>query len=270
MADGESSDLSHSDYIDSDSELEAGLGDPKKFSDDEVSSEHDKNLSSDLKGQSFEEILALKDCLGLRTYKTAIGLRELDQKKRKKVFKRENKNRPREISSKNPVTGVKNIFNVKKKLCADPRFERGFEEVQPRNAIKAEHKVKQKLRDYAFIDKIRENEVRQIERSLAEGQLDDAEAFNARKILQKAKSREVSRHQEAMRKEMNDRYTKFLKDARNAGEKIRYMTKKDKKQVELAIKFNELKKSGKLEKYLEKKRKKNAARSRKKMHNKPV
>lgn len=69
---------------------------------------------------------------------------------------------------------------------------------------------------------------------------------------------------------MNDRYTKFLKDARNAGEKIRYMTKKDKKQVELAIKFNELKKSGKLEKYLEKKRKKNAARSRKKMHNKPV
>lgn len=53
------------------------------------------------------------------------------------------------------MTGVKNIFNVKKKLCADPRFERGFEEVQPRNAIKAQHKVKQKLRDYAFIDKIR-------------------------------------------------------------------------------------------------------------------
>lgn len=71
------------------------------------------------------------------------------------VFKRDNKNRPRELSSKVPVTGVRNIFNVKKKVCADPRFENGFEEVQPRNRIKAEHKVKQKAKEYAFIEKIR-------------------------------------------------------------------------------------------------------------------
>ena len=32
------------------------------------------------------------------------------------------------MSSKVPVTGVRNIFPVKRKIRADPRFEEGFEE----------------------------------------------------------------------------------------------------------------------------------------------
>lgn len=59
------------------------------------------------------------------------------------------------MSSKVPVNGIRNIFNVKKKIRADPRFESGFEEIQPKNRIKAEYRSKQKAKDYAFIDKIR-------------------------------------------------------------------------------------------------------------------
>lgn len=71
------------------------------------------------------------------------------------MFKRDNKNRPREISSKIPVSGVKNIFAVKKKVRADPRFEEGFDEVQPRNKIKAEHRAKRRRSEYSFLDVIR-------------------------------------------------------------------------------------------------------------------
>ncbi|OQR79939.1 ribosomal RNA processing protein 36-like [Tropilaelaps mercedesae] len=261
MADEESSNSSQSDY-DSGSDREDIGGDGE----DRSNGLANNNLLSDLKGQSFEEILALKDQVGLRTYKTAIGLEEFGNKKRKKVFKRDNKNRPREVSSKLPVAGVRNIFNVKKKIRADPRFEAGFDEVQPRNNIKAQHKAKQRVKDYAFIDKIREEERKQIKQGLAEGELVGADALKARKLLQKAQSREVSRRQKNIQKELNDKYTAFLQNAKQAGEQVKYMTKREKRQAELIVKFNELKKSGKLEKYLEKKRKKNAAQDRKKMH----
>jgi len=103
--DEESSNPSQSDYTDDEDEALQNQG--------EISED---GIQSDLKEQSLEQILSLKDSVGLRTYKTAIGLQEVGgSKKRKKVFKRENKNRPREISSKIPVSGERNIFAVKKK-----------------------------------------------------------------------------------------------------------------------------------------------------------
>lgn len=76
--DEESSNPSQSDYTD----------------DDDVGSEQDHGEASedgmqpDLKEQSLEQILSLKDSVGLRTYKTAIGLQDVGgSKKRKKVRK---------------------------------------------------------------------------------------------------------------------------------------------------------------------------------------
>lgn len=181
------------------------------------------------------------------------------------MFKRENKNRPREISSKVPVSGIRNIFHVKKKVRADPRFENGFEEIQPTNRIKAEYKMKQKERDYAFIERMKQNERKQIEKSLTLGEFDDNEAAIAKKLLQKAKSREVSRQQKHLLKELDEKYSEFIKNAKQSGDKVKYMTKKDKKKAELILKFNQLKKTGKLDKYLEKKRKRNLARDGKKL-----
>ena len=100
---------------------------------------------------------------------------------------------------------------------------------------------------------------------MAEGSFDIDEQQKAQKILQKIRSREVSRKQQKLRTEIDQKYTTFLKEAKDAGQQVKYLNKKDRKKAELISKFNELKKTGKLDKYLEKKRKKNASRDRRKM-----
>lgn len=73
--DEESSNSSQCDYTDEEHET---LHDDAEVSED--------GMQSDLKEQSLEQILSLKDSVGLRTYKTAIGLRDVaGGKKRKKV-----------------------------------------------------------------------------------------------------------------------------------------------------------------------------------------
>ncbi|XP_018497527.1 ribosomal RNA processing protein 36 homolog [Galendromus occidentalis] len=226
----------------------------------------EEGLDADLKGQSLEQILSLKDSVGLRTYKTAIGLEDVGKSKtRRKKFRRENKNRPREISSKIPVSGARNIFAVKKKVRADPRFEEGFDEVQSRNKIKAEHRMRQRHREYSFLDDIRRKEKQELEEKLAEGTYDLDEHRKAQKLLQKIRSREVTQTQRRLRTDIDQKYSSFLKEARESGQEVKYMNKKDRKKAELISKYKELKKTGKLDKYLEKKRKKNASRDRKKM-----
>ncbi len=46
-------------------------------------------------------------------------------------FKRLNHNRPREISSKKPVSKFRNIFQVKKQELIDPRFSAAMGEYRP-------------------------------------------------------------------------------------------------------------------------------------------
>jgi len=238
------------------------------YSGDELEEQdEDGGLQSDLKDQSLEQILSLKDSVGLRTYKAAIGLTDAGtSKKRQKVFKRENKNRPREVSSKIPVSTSRNIFAVKKKIRADPRFEEGFDEVQPRNKIKAEHRVRQRERDYSFLENLRQKETFELEKKLGDKSMSAEDRQNAKKILQKIRSREVTKKQQKLRTDLNQKYSDFLRNAKESGQQVKYLTKKEKKKAELISKYNELKKTGKLDKYLEKKRKKNASRDRKKMH----
>lgn len=109
-------------------------------------------------------------------------------------------------------------------------------------------------------------EKRELEEKLAQGSFDVDEQQKARKILQKIRSREVTKKQQKLRTDIDQKYTTFLKEAKESGQQVKYLNKKDRKKAELISKFNELKKTGKLDKYLEKKRKKNASRDRKKMH----
>jgi hypothetical protein len=48
-----------------------------------------------------------------------------------KSFKRANKNRPRELSSKKPVSIFRNIFETKKRESIDPRFNSAFGDYNP-------------------------------------------------------------------------------------------------------------------------------------------
>lgn len=65
-----------------------------------------------------------------------------------KLFKRLNKNRPQELSSKRPVSTYRQVFQATKKESIDPRFNSAFGEYKPEFFRKS----------YSFINDIRTNE----------------------------------------------------------------------------------------------------------------
>ena len=89
-------------------------------------------MISELSQTPFEELLKLKDKLGTKAYNQTI-VSKLDKNfaknknNKNQSFKRANKNRPQEISSKKPINVVREVFVMKKKtedqLRRDPRFE---------------------------------------------------------------------------------------------------------------------------------------------------
>lgn len=67
-----------------------------------------------------------------------------------KSFKRLNKNRPQEVSSKKPASVFRPVFQTQKIERIDPRFSNAFGEYKPEFFTKS----------YGFIDEMRENEVK--------------------------------------------------------------------------------------------------------------
>lgn len=109
---------------------------------------------------SFEELQKLKDKMGAKLYNEKI----LNIKnKRSKViteFKRANKNRPREMSSKRPFKLQKDTFLVKSNTSRDPRFDPlcgSFEEKTFRKNYKFVDDIKKKERD-ALVKELEETE----------------------------------------------------------------------------------------------------------------
>jgi ribosomal RNA-processing protein 36 len=64
-------------------------------------------------------------------------------------FKRLNHNRPRELSSKKPVSKFRNIFQAKKREFIDPRFSSAMGEYRPEVFRK----------QYAFVNDMRKRDV---------------------------------------------------------------------------------------------------------------
>lgn len=104
---------------------------------------------------SFEELQRLKEEMGAKLYNEKI----MNVKRRKPIteFKRANKNRPREMSSKRPMP-VACVVQAKQVETRDPRFDPlcgSFEE----KTFKS---------NYKFIDKIKENEREALVKELEE------------------------------------------------------------------------------------------------------
>lgn len=85
-------------------------------------------LRKELSHLSFQELEDLKQKLGTKAYNEAMfgvqskGMKNVKAAK-KKIIPRENKNRPREMSSKIRPPRVRQVVNVAKKKRRDPRFE---------------------------------------------------------------------------------------------------------------------------------------------------
>lgn len=155
---------------------------------------------------SFEDLHKLKEKIGSKIYKEALfGPREV---KKKIEFKRENKNRPREISSKKPVSQFREVVQVKKYIPRDPRFD----------SLCGTYDPKKFKRNYGFLNEMKENDIKELKKELA-GSRDPKKIKRIKYLIQRLENqlREEKRRNLNEHKEREER--KEIAEAIRRGEK---------------------------------------------------
>lgn len=148
---------------------------------------------------SFAELLKLKEELGSKMYNEALFGEESTTKTRIKggkhqiAFKRENKNRPREISAKKQVPLLGKVKTLKKDMePRDPRFDSKCGDFD-RTKFKE---------DYGFVNEIREKEITELKAQLKNLKGDQAdEKTKVKSVLQRMQNQNLEEQKLQERKQ---------------------------------------------------------------------
>lgn len=208
----------------------------------------------------FEDLIKLKQKLGMKVYNsTVLGVEKRAKKiiPEERTFKRENKNRPREMTSKKPVPLIPQRKKQKKVLAAvhrDPRFD-------PKCGDFDRDEFKER---FNFVSEMKAQEATQLKEDLKA--VKNPEERAQMKLL--AQRLENQAREDQQRKEAKQKKLAAQKEAeanRAVGKTVVYENQKKRKIQDLVQRFRELKETGKLQKHIEKRRKKNTAKDRKKL-----
>ena len=193
----------------------------------------------------------MKNKIGLKLFNQNMGITKPSEKQ---DFKRANKNRPREMSSKRAVGRFREVVAVAKEEKRDPRFDPLCGEFDE-NIFKS---------SYKFVNDIKSQELDTLKKELREEEDPDSKE-KIKFLIQRLKNQK--REEKRREKTLEDKkiQTKEIKEMLKSGKKPYIMGKKEQKEVELAQKYEKLKETGGLNNYIKKKTKKNAAKDRKKL-----
>ncbi|KRT83095.1 hypothetical protein AMK59_3638, partial [Oryctes borbonicus] len=209
-----------------------------------------ERIKQEISTMSFEELQKLKQKVGTKVYNETIFGAKRDPKTN---FKRANKNRPREMSSKRKVNVRNEISQVKKQQSfRDPRFD-------PLCGTFNEKMFKE---NYKFLFDMKRKEHKQLERELENS--DDLEEKKKIKFLMQRLGNQIREHDK--REKQRNKIQEEKREIRNKlkiGEKPIFKKKSEKKLEGLIEKYEELKKSNKLQKHIEKRSKKLASKNKK-------
>ncbi|XP_023218773.1 ribosomal RNA processing protein 36 homolog [Centruroides sculpturatus] len=205
------------------------------------------SLRQELSSTSFEELQQLKDKIGIKMFNKLMSNSTMTLKK--KEFKRENKNRPREISSKKPVGMARDVFGIKKKKIRDPRFD----------DLSGEYNESLFQESYSFLNEMQQKEKMELKKQLKK-ETDERKRMKIKKLINKIDNQEKEKQKKKLREKNKKVMKQEVIEKLKEGKKPYFLKKSERKKLELIQHYKELKKSGKLEKYMQKKRKKNASR----------
>lgn len=212
---------------------------------------------------SFEDLIKLKQNLGSKVYNEAMfgsaNNSKTDTKStKKKKFKRANPNRPMELSSKYQVPfGSEGPSSSKKaeSKIVDPRF----------NPDCGEFDSKTFKKRYEFVNELRGKELDELKTKLKET-TDENERENIKYVMLRLKNKLHEENKRIDKEKKNVEELQTRKTEQKTNKKTFYQKKSHIKAHELVQKYLELKKTGKLEKHLEKRRKKSIVKDRKKFN----
>ena len=169
---------------------------------------------------------------------------------RGRQISRPHKHAPSEMPSTKPVSVYRDTLQLGKREVRDPRFTDRSGDLVDR-AFK---------RRYSFLyDETLPQEKKEIQNALkktkSERKRTELKAELSR-VTQRLKEEQSRRNKEKLEEDDSKRRAA----ERAAGKQPYYLKKSEKRRQELIAKYEELKKSGRLERFLEKRRKKNAAK----------
>ncbi|CAM9259291.1 unnamed protein product [Pylaiella littoralis] len=170
---------------------------------------------------------------------------------RPKAHSRANKNRPQEASSLRAVGRFREVVPGKRKISRDPRFEGGG------GSSKLNYDIFRKA--YGFLGTYQDSEIEALKKSLKK-EKDQERSARLQGLLTRLQQERAERSQ-------GDRSRTAIRDARKkereavaGGKKAFFLKGSEKKKLSLEQRYEGLKEEGKLSKFMEKKRKKNAAK----------
>ncbi|KAM3930720.1 ribosomal RNA processing protein 36 homolog [Leptodactylus fuscus] len=222
-------------------------------SESDTSLEQDAELSqTDFSSMSFEEMISLQKKVGTKAF-----YKKAQSSQKAKVSGdsvKQDKSRPVEISSKKPVPFLRKVVPAKKKMHRDPRFDDLSGEFKPEVFDKT----------YKFLDKIKMKEKAVLEKKFRKSR-DPAMKDQLKQLLHRMDQQEESAKQKQRLREKQAEFKKQQRERAQQGKKPFYLKKGDVRKLELADKYQELKKKGKVENFLSKKRKRNSVKDRRRL-----
>ena len=219
--------------------------------------EQKNRFRSKLSKMSIEEIQRLKNKIGLKLFNQKLSGKTASQQNQSD-FKRENKNRPREMSSKKQVGRFREVVVTSKMELEkrDPRFDPNCGEFDD----------KLFKENYKFVNEYKSGDLKILKK-----QLQEEEDPERRKSIKYLIQRTENQLRQLEHDKAKDEEKKAERDERReqlkAGIKPQYISKSKQKEKDLIKKYETLKESGGLDKYINKKTKKNAAKDRKRIGN---
>ena len=207
------------------------------------------NYRDKLSKMSMEDIQKLREKIGLKLFNKSFGN---SKPKEKRVFKRENKNRPREMSSKKPVSRFRPAVSVVQQEKRDPRFD----------PLCGEFDDKSFKEDYRFVSDIKSGELKTLKKQLLEEE-DPETRKKIKYLVQRFENQIRAERQKKEKEEVKQKEAKERKEMIKAGKKPYFVGKREQRENELVARYEKLKQSGGVDKYIKKKSKKNAAKDRK-------
>lgn len=212
-------------------------------------------IRSELSTLSFEELQKLKERIGAKVYKEALfGKTAKAKQSTVKVFKRENKNRPREMSSKKPVPMLKSVPVAKKKEIRDPRFD----------PLCGEFDKKQFSDNYNFLSDIRMKDIKAI-RSELKTTTDPERQIKLKRLLQRLNDQHKSNKKDRIDKDKQERKREQIEQDFKQGRQPHFKNKSEIRVETLVKQYEELKKegAGRIQRHLKRRQQKVKKRSHK-------
>ncbi|XP_055119267.1 ribosomal RNA processing protein 36 homolog isoform X2 [Symphalangus syndactylus] len=208
-----------------------------------------RDLLRGTSNMSFEELLELQSQVGTKTYKQLVAGNSPKKQGSRPPTQNAcvaDKHRPLEMSAKIRVPFLRQVVPISKKVARDPRFDDLSGEYNPEVFDKT----------YQFL-----NDIRAKEKELKKHRSGE-EHEKLQQLLQRMEQQETAQQERKQQQELHLALKQERRAQAQQGHRPYFLKKSEQRQLALAEKFKELKRSKKLENFLSRKRRRNAGKDR--------